>query len=736
MQMIRRFLLLLVVASLVACGGGSGDTAPFGGTPPPGPGPSPSPGTTAGIADLDVRLSAATIANTGTTNVTATITALNSSRVALPGATVNVSANAGAVLTVASSTTDASGRITAQVGIGSDPTNRDITITASAGGVSKSAILRVVNSSTGTTATTIEVLTSTPTAGTGGDAVQIRAFVKDSNNNALAAAPVSFTATTGTLSGASTATDATGVATASFSAGADKSNRTAVITVTSGAITQTLSLPIEGTRLSISGPSSMILGNSATFDVVINDSKGNPVPGVTVTASSSIGNVVTPVGSAVSTSTGQVRFNYTAGNSGADNLQFSGAGVVQRLTPALAVSGEDFSFVSPAPSSTVNVGVSTPLQVRLRSGGAPVAGRTILFATTGGTLSATSAATAADGVATVNLTSASAGPVTVQATVQGSSTSTTLPLLVVATVPANLVLQVSPTAIPPNPVGSSANQAQVFARVTDASGNPVQGRTVNFTRVSDPSGGNLLQASATTDASGQATVAYRSGSESTSDGGVVLSGTVADTAISGTARLTVNQTALFIALGTGNEIQNLDPQTYKKDWVAYVTDSNGIPLNGITLTNRAIPLFFYLGELGFDGAVWRWRGTIHVCRNEDRNLNGVLDPGEDDNGDGRLWPGNVIAVTPGSMQTAVGRATLSLIYAESYAPWVEMELRTSATVSGTESSTRVSFIVTGSAPDFSNENVAPAGRVSPFGTAPNATALATPGACTSFLAPA
>lgn len=735
MQMIRRFLLLLVVASLVACGGGSGDTAPFGGTPPPGPGPSPSPGTTAGIADLDVRLSAATIANTGTTNVTATITALNSSRVALPGATVNVSANAGAVLTVASSTTDASGRITAQVGIGSDPTNRDITITASAGGVSKSAILRVVNSSTGTTATTIEVLTSTPTAGTGGDAVQIRAFVKDSNNNALAAAPVSFTATTGTLSGASTATDATGVATASFSAGADKSNRTAVITVTSGAITQTLSLPIEGTRLSISGPSSMILGNSATFDVVINDSKGNPVPGVTVTASSSIGNVVTPVGSAVSTSTGQVRFNYTAGNSGADNLQFSGAGVVQRLTPALAVSGEDFSFVSPAPSSTVNVGVSTPLQVRLRSGGAPVAGRTILFATTGGTLSATSAATAADGVATVNLTSASAGPVTVQATVQGSSTSTTLPLLVVATVPANLVLQVSPTAIPPNPVGSSANQAQVFARVTDASGNPVQGRTVNFTRVSDPSGGNLLQASATTDASGQATVAYRSGSESTSDGGVVLSGTVADTAISGTARLTVNQTALFIALGTGNEIQNLDPQTYKKDWVAYVTDSNGIPLNGITLTNRAIPLYFYLGELGFVDDRWQWNGTIYRCRNEDRNLNGVLDPGEDDNGDGRLWPGNVIAVTPGSMQTAVGRATLSLIYAESYAPWVEMELRTSATVSGTESNTRVSFITSGSATDFTNENLPPAGQVSPFGRVPSATALATPGACTSFTAP-
>ncbi len=731
MQMIRRLLILFVVAVLSACGGGGGDTAPFGGNAGSGGGSGGGGGggggSTSGVADLDVRLSAATIANTGATTVTATVTALNGNRVALPGAAITLSANAGAVLTIASSTTDPTGKITAQVGIGSDTTNRDITITATAGTVSRSAVLRVVNSSTGTTATSIEVLTSTPTAGTGGDAVQIRAFVKDANNNALAAAPISFTASTGTLAAVSTVTDATGLATASFSAGANKSNRTATITVTSGAITQTLTLPIDGTRLSISGPSSLILGNTATFDVVVSDSKGNPVPGVTVTAASSIGNAVTAAAGAVSSSTGQVRFTYAATNSGADSLQFSGAGVVQRLTPALAVSGEDFAFVSPAAASTINVGVSTPVQVRLRSGGAPVAGRTILFATTGGTLSSVSSVTGADGVATVNLVSASAGPVTVQATVQGSSTSTTLPLVVVATVPASLVLQVSPTALAPNVAGSSANQAQVVAKVTDAAGNPVQGQTVNFTRVLDPSGGNLLQASATTDSSGQATVAYRAGSESTSDGGVILSATVAGTTVSGSTTLTVNQTALFIALGTGNVITNLDPQTYKKDWVAYVTDSNGIPVNGVTLTIKGIPTHFYVGQLRWDGTVWNYSGTIYMCRNEDANRNGVLDPGEDDNGDGRLWPGNVIGVTPGSVQTAVGRATLSLIYAESYAPWVRMDLTTSATVSGTESSTAVSFIVEGQSGDFTNESVPPAGVVSPFGVIPTPAALASGG---------
>jgi 5-hydroxyisourate hydrolase-like protein (transthyretin family) len=656
--------------------------------------------------------------------VTATVTALDANRVALPNAAVALSVDAGGVLTVGSSVTDTAGRLTATVGIGSDTTNRDITVTARAGSLSRTAVLKVVNSATGNTPTAIEVLTVAPAAGTGGDPVQIRAFVKDVNNNALPATPISFTASTGTLSSVSSVTDSTGLATAQFTAGADRSNRSATITVTSGAITQTLTLPIEGTRLAISGPSSLILGNSAVFDVVVSDSKGNPVPGVSIAASSTIGNAVTAVSSAVSNSTGQVRFNYTASNAGADALQFNGAGAVQRVTPSLTVSGEDFAFVSPAPSSTINVGVVAPVQVRLRSGGAPLAGRTVLFATTGGSLSAASGVTAADGVATVNLSSASAGPVIVQATVQGSATSTTLPLLVVATTPTNLVLQASPTALAPNPIGSSTNQAQVMARVTDAAGNPVQGQTVNFTRIADPSGGNLLQASATTDASGQASVAYRAGSQSTSDGGVALRATVAGTAVTGTTTLTVNQTALFIALGTGNVITNLDPQTYQKDWVAYVTDSNGIPVNGVTLTIKGIPTHYLTGRLRWNGSVWGYSGPIHLCRNEDANRNGVLDAGEDDNGDGRLWPGNVIAVTPGSVLTTVGRATLSLIYAESYAPWVQMDLTTSATVSGTESGTTVNFVVSGEAGDFSNQNVPPAGVVSPFGEFPSPTALA------------
>ncbi len=95
-----------------------------------------------------------------------------------------------------------------------------------------------------------------------------------------------------------------------------------------------------------------------------------------------------------------------------------------------------------------------------------------------------------------------------------------------------------------------------------------------------------------------------------------------------------------------------------------------------------------------------------------------------------LWPGNVIAVSPSIVQTANGLATLSLAYAEWFAPWVELRLTASASVAGTESRTDAVFVVTGLASDFTVQTNPPAGVVSPFGLLPTAAALAKPGACT------
>jgi len=719
MTMFIRLLSMLALFVLSACGGGGASTSAYGGDAGGGSGGGGST-PTGSASDIVLVLASDTIANSSSTTVAVTATALDANRNALPGVAMSMSADSEAILTLSGTSTtvtDSAGQLVGALSIGSNHTNRVITVTATSGSVTKTAQLTVVTSPAAAKPTSIELIASSTSVGTGGDQVTIQAFVKDATNNALPSAAVAFSTTTGTLSSASTATDASGTASANFSAGGDKSNRTATITVASGTIQAQLSLPITGTKLTAAGPSSLILGNSATYTVQVVDSQGKVLSGVAVAATSALSNALTAPGGLTTDANGQVQFTYAASVAGADQITFKAAGFTAAPLP-VTISGVDFVFISPAASTTVAVNTSQALQVRLRQGGVAVANQIISFTATGGTLSASTATTDASGVATVSLSSLSAGPVTVQATLPGASPATaSLPLVIVATTPAKLVLQVTPSALAPNAGSSTTNQAQVIAKVTDAAGNPVYGVTVNFSRDLDPSGGNLLQPSADTDQNGQATVNYVAGAESTANNGVVLKATVAsNAAVFGTASLTVNQTALFISLGTGNTITNVDTQTYKKDWVVYVTDANGVAVNGVALTIKVLPLHYLLGNLVLSDDVWIYSSPIRVCRNEDTNGNGILDAGEDYNSDGVLWPGNVISVTPGNVVTdGSGRATVSLIYAESFAPWVNVRLTASATVSGTESRRDADFIVPGSAADFTKAGGPPAGVISPFG---------------------
>ena len=573
------------------------------------------------------------------------------------------------------------------------------------------------------TAATVELVTSSTELGTGGDEVTITAIVKAAGNVSLAGAAVAFSSDTGTLTAISALTDSAGVATAKLKAGSDRTNRTAHVTATSGGVVGALDVKITGTTIDITGVTTLSLGTTSTLSVKAADSRGNAIAGTSVTVASSLGNGL----SAASVSTdaqGNASLTYTATKSGSDVVTVSGAGATDATT--ITISGEDFKFTSPVanqqvPVSTPSAPSSQTLVAQYLKNGVAQVGVTVNFASTAGQLSAQSAQTDGTGKASVSISSTTAAAATVQATLQGATpASATLSIQFVATTPSALVLQISPTAIAPNTSGSTTNQAQVRARVTDANGNPVANKTVNFSRDVDPSGGNLSQPSAVTDLNGVAIVQYISGPQSTANNGVQLRATVAGTSppVVGTASLTVNQVALFIALGTGNVISNLDPQTYKKDWLFYVTDSNGIAVPGVTLTIRVLPTFYRKGILQFDAIAkaWVYGAVSPWCASEDTNENGVLDPGEDVNGNGTLQPGNVISVTPGNVQTdANGRTTLSLIYAESYVPWVEVRLSVTAVVAGTESKTSTVFVVQGLDSDFTSATVAPAGQTSPFG---------------------
>ena len=576
-------------------------------------------------------------------------------------------------------------------------------------------------------AAAIEVLASANTVGTAGQEVTVTAFVKAAGNVGISGAPVSFSTDSGVLTNVKAVTDANGVATASFSAGANKVNRTAIVTVRSGNASGAVSLTTTGSRTIVTGPSATQLGQSTELVVVAEDSARQPVSQATISISSALGNTVTPA-RGVTDEAGRMTFSYTATRSGEDEISIVGLGntVVRRMS----VSGADFVFTVPDPTVAIQpipVNQSQILSVRYRLNGVGVSGRVVNFAATGGQLSASSAVTDGSGVATVSIQSTSAAPVTVQATLSATtppnSVTASIPLQFVATVPARLVLQVTPSALAPNVGSSQANKARVIARVTDANDNPVQGEVVNFSRQTDPSGGNFITPSSVTDSNGVASVEYASGSQSTAANAVKLVARAASapTTVWDDETLTVSQAALFIALGTGNVISNLDPQTYKKDWTVYVTDANGVAVPSVTLTVKAIPVDYIKGALNWDGKRWNRLPAAsplasYLCANEDDDFDGVLDATEDTNLNGILEPGNVVAVSPSVVTTdGTGRGTISLVYAESYAPWIVLKLEVTATVAGTASSQLAQFVVEGASEDFTNEQVPPAGVTSPFG---------------------
>jgi Bacterial Ig-like domain (group 1) len=582
---------------------------------------------------------------------------------------------------------------------------------------------------TTSTAAAIDVLASSVQVDSGGDTVTVTAIVKGPGNVSLGGAPISFAADSGTLTKAATATDATGVATATFSAGADRSNRTVNVTATSGSAVGSIALQVVGTKLAYTGVTTVPLAGQATIGVSAKDSNGVGIAGVSFAVTSSLNNTLAAP-SITTDAQGNATVGYTAVTAGADNVSFTGGG--STLTQTIQVSAANFAFVTPA--AGVQIPVSTPqsLTVLYLVNGAAQAGKTINFSATAGVVT-NSAVTDGSGHATVSISSVTASPAVVQASVVGAAAQATLPIVFVAQAPAKLVLQVSPTAIGPNSGSSTTQQAKLLATVTDANGNPVTGATVAFNRIADPSGGNLSQASATTDSGGQASVQYIAGASTTGNNGVQIQANVlGNPAVASLASLTVNQSALFIALGTGNVISNLDEQTYKKDWTVYVTDANGVAVPNIDLTIKVLPVQYMKGVLIF-GTAWTIDPTsLHTCANEDNGggdpskaYNGVLDPGEDFNGDGVLQPGNVISVTTAQTPTAsatgiaktdaTGRATITLLYAESYVPWIKVKLVAQAIVSGTESSNQAIFVVPGASSDFTSQTNPPAGTTSPFG---------------------
>jgi hypothetical protein len=182
MQMIRRLFLALAVSGLAACGGGGSSTSPFGGPAPVTPPPVTGPGTAA--SDLILVASAAQLANTTSSVINLTVTAVDASRVVVAGAAVSLSADGEGVVTQSATSTDPTGRVTGTLSIGGNRANRVITVTARSGEVTRTAQIQVV----GTTITS----TLVPAVVAPGAAGQVQYRVVDQTGNPMVGQAVSI----------------------------------------------------------------------------------------------------------------------------------------------------------------------------------------------------------------------------------------------------------------------------------------------------------------------------------------------------------------------------------------------------------------------------------------------------------------------------------------------------------------------------------------------------------------
>ncbi len=591
---------------------------------------------------------------------------------------------------------------------------------------------------------------STPTLGSSSsDGVDLVALVKDANSALVEGQDVVFSASGGGLQITSGTTNAAGEATARLSTAGDPTNRDITVTARVGTRSDSVNVAVTGTGISVSGESAVVFGSTIDLTIFLQDSASNGIPNKAVTVSSAKGNALSQATLNTGAS-GSAQVTLTGSVGGVDTITVSALGVMAQYT--VNVSSDQFDLSLPSADLVINM--DHTITVVWSQNGSPVNGQTVHFTTTRGTLSS-STATTLGGQASVTVRSNNAGPVRVTAFVGGDGGPTAKAEAdFVATTPATLTLQADLATIGPN-----GEEDTIKAVVRDNNNNRVKNIPIRFTIVQDNSNGAISNSSDLTDSLGRASTVYTSTDVTTAKDGVVIQAEVENRAtyegvgvpcedtfqgginqndgskLCTTVAITVAQADLFVRLGGGNLIEELDATRYSMPYSVVVTDSAGNARAGVEVIISLIPVSYGKGwyrlGVGEDGlpntdddeAPWRavWQAT---CQNEDTLnedpdalLNGFIDADEDINGNGRLEPGNVAAVQGKPTTDATGFATFDIIYAKDFSLWTRYQLRASAQVAGSEGVHEVEFSLPALAKDFSNKEISPPGNPSPFGIA-------------------
>jgi hypothetical protein len=248
--------------------------------------------------------------------------------------------------------------------------------------------------------------------------------------------------------------------------------------------------------------------------------------------------------------------------------------------------------------------------------------------------------------------------------------------------------------------------------------NVVKGATVQFSIVSDLSGGALLAPlSVVTGSDGVARAVFVAGQNAGDKSATVIQAKVLELpSATSTTSLTVNKKALSIQFGTGNTLTRFNNAVLQQDFAVFVSDNAGNPVKDVTISASVWVINYSKG-----GFTWQTTGgwgqhLLATCPNEDVLRRGIYDRALDTNGNGILDPGVPLTITVSGKTDAMGLAMLALRYPADRAYWNDVEVKVSGTVAGTETTPR-SMVLTlgGVANDYGDLAITPPGVTSPYG---------------------
>ena len=548
------------------------------------------------------------------------------------------------------------------------------------------------------------------------DKIELTAIVRDRQQNLLKDVTVKFgieTGFEGEIEVQSATTDSTGTARAVLTTKTNPALRDILVSATAGAGTAKsyLTLKVVGTDIEIASAPAVVLGSSIDMTFTVLDSAAKPIRDTVLSLSSELKNSFSNTSPRTDAATGRATVRYTAVNAGNDTVTVSALGVIK--TVRIEVNADAFAYVKPANEAEIpEIALNTPASsiVKWTRSGSPIAAQDVGFTTTRGVIAADVAGLAdnkvvstiqtnAAGEAQIFMRSAFAGLASISANTRGTGAALQTQKIVefIATNPdpaRPLEVQAIPAQLAPG------EKALVQAIVRDVNNNPVKNKEVAFSLV-DSFGGQLNPATARTNSQGIATTEFTADVTTPGSGtpqepkGLKVKATIADNdAITGTTPIAVGNRTLFFRFATGNGIEeSTDKILYKWKYAVLVTDSTGNPVPNQTLTVSVLPKRYDKGAWfkrpkNASFKYWEARPSTKpddlTCLSEDKNRNGILDAGEDANGDKLLTPGNVVSVEKTIVAGADGIAYFTLTYAKEMAAFVEVDITVSGSAAGTE----------------------------------------------------